>query len=59
MSLTIKDLEKLQAQAPDYRMELVNGSITVMSPSGYESDEVAFEVGRQISNWVRPRKLGL
>jgi hypothetical protein len=29
MSLTIKDLEKLQAQAPDYRMELVNGSITV------------------------------
>ncbi|MBW4578631.1 MAG: Uma2 family endonuclease [Tildeniella nuda ZEHNDER 1965/U140] len=58
MSLTIKDLEKLQAQAPDYRMELVNGSITVMSPSGYESDEVAFEVGRQISNWVRPRKLG-
>lgn len=58
MSLTVKDLENLQEQLPDYRMELVNGEIVVMSPSGYESDEVAFEVGRQIANWVRPRKLG-
>lgn len=58
MDLTIKDLEKAQQQLPDYRMELVNGEIIIMSPSGYESDEVAFEVGRQIANWVRPRKLG-
>lgn len=58
MSLTLKDLEKMQQQHPDYRMELVDGEILVMSPSGYESDEVAFEVGRQIANWVRPRKLG-
>ncbi|MBW4695741.1 MAG: Uma2 family endonuclease [Lyngbya sp. HA4199-MV5] len=58
MSLTIKDLEKAQQQLPDYRMELVNGEIIVMSPSGYESDEVAIEAARQLSNWVRPRKLG-
>jgi Uma2 family endonuclease len=58
MGLTATDLERAQHQLPDYRMELVNGEIIVMSPSGYESDEVAFEVGRQISNWVRPRKLG-
>jgi Uma2 family endonuclease len=58
MSLTLKDLEKMQQLHPDYRMELVDGEILVMSPSGYESDEVAFEVGRQIANWVRPRKLG-
>lgn len=57
-SLTAKDLEKLQAHHPDYRMELVEGEIVVMSPSGYESDEVAAEVIRVLGNWVRPRKLG-
>ncbi|NEP14232.1 MAG: Uma2 family endonuclease [Symploca sp. SIO1A3] len=56
--LTSKDLEKLQAEHPDYRMELVDGNITIMSPSGYESDEVAAEVVAQLRNWVRPRKLG-
>ncbi|MFB2894132.1 Uma2 family endonuclease [Aerosakkonemataceae cyanobacterium BLCC-F50] len=57
-SLTIKDLEKLQAEHPDYRMELVDGNIIVMSPSGYESAEVAFEFATQLLNWVKPRKLG-
>ncbi|MDX2240074.1 MAG: Uma2 family endonuclease [Leptolyngbyaceae cyanobacterium bins.302] len=58
MSLTVKDLEKLQKQQPDYRMELVEGEIVVMSPSGLESDEVAAEIIRQLGNWVRPRRLG-
>lgn len=58
MSLTAKDLERAQEQLPDYQMELVNGEIIVMSPSGYESDEVAVETARQLSNWVRPRRLG-
>lgn len=58
MALTVKDLETLQAQHPDYRLELVDGKIIVMSPSGYESDEVAFRVGGQLWNWVEPRKLG-
>ena len=57
-NLTRKDLEKLQAEHPEYRMELVDGNITIRSPSGYQSDEVAFTVGAQIWNWVRPRKLG-
>lgn len=33
--LTVKDLEHLQAQLPDYRMELVNSEVMVISPSGY------------------------
>ncbi|MEQ8751926.1 MAG: Uma2 family endonuclease [Coleofasciculus sp. G1-WW12-02] len=56
--LTIKDLEKLQVQHPHYRMELIGGEIIVMSPSGYESDEVAAEIIAQLRNWVRPRRLG-
>lgn len=58
MSLTVNDLKKLQGEHPDLRMELVDGEIVVMSPSGYESDEVAFEFGAQLRNWVRPKKLG-
>ena len=58
MSLTVKDLTDLQSDHPDWRMELIKGEIVVMSPSGYESDEVAAEVIRVLGNWVRPRKLG-
>ena len=58
MSLTVEDLEKMQQQYPDYRMELVKGDIIVTSPSGYESDEVAAGMIAQLHNWVRPRKLG-
>jgi len=57
-ALTRKDLEKLQAEHPEYRMELVDGKIVVMSPSGYESDEVVAEFVRVLGNWVRPQKLG-
>lgn len=58
MSLTIEDLATFQKHYPDHRMELVNGKVIVMSPSGYESDEVAAEIIAQLRNWVKPRKLG-
>jgi Uma2 family endonuclease len=57
-NLTVKDLDKLQAENPDYQMELVGGKIIIMSPSGLESDEVAAAIIAQLSHWVRPRRLG-
>jgi Uma2 family endonuclease len=58
MALTIKDLEKLQEQSPDYRMELVRGEVIVMSPSGYESDEVATRVSGKLFSFVDENRLG-
>ncbi|MEM6592703.1 MAG: Uma2 family endonuclease [Cyanobacteria bacterium P01_C01_bin.73] len=58
MLLSQADLASIQAQYPDHRLELVNGKVIVMSPSGYESDEVAAEAIRLLGNWVRPRRLG-
>ncbi|MEO0988842.1 MAG: Uma2 family endonuclease [Cyanobacteria bacterium J06639_14] len=58
MRLSQTDLETFQAQHPDHRLELVSGKVIVMSPSGYESDEVAAEAIRILGNWVRPRRLG-
>jgi len=56
--LTVKDLDNLQVDYPELKMELVSGEIIVMSPSGLESDEVAAEIVAQLRNWVRPRRLG-
>ena len=53
-----KELEEIQIAYPDYRLELVDGSIIIMSPSGYESEEVGTEFAALLRNWVRPRKLG-
>jgi hypothetical protein len=39
-------------------MELVGGSIIIMSPSGYEPEEVGTQFAALLRNWVRPRKLG-
>jgi len=56
--LTVTDLERLQAQFPDYRMELVDGEVRIMSPSGYESDEVAARFTIKLGSWVDDRRLG-
>ncbi|MBE9098810.1 Uma2 family endonuclease [Vacuolonema iberomarrocanum] len=58
MTLTVEDLKHFQQQHPNYRLELVDGAIIVMSPSGFESDEIAAEIIAQLRNWVRPRRLG-
>lgn len=56
--LTITELEQLQTEHPEWRMELVDGSIHVMGPSDYESEEIIAELIRLLGNWVRPQKLG-
>ena len=56
--LTVTDLERLQAQFPDYRMEIVDGEVRIMSPSGYESDEVAARFTVKLGGWTDERKLG-
>lgn len=58
MTLTVEDLKRFQQQHPDYRLELVDGTIIVMSPSGFESDEIAAAIIAQLWAWVRPRRLG-
>lgn len=59
MPLTAKDLEKVQAKLGDeYQVELVDGRITVMSPSGYESDEVAARVIGKLFPHVDANQLG-
>jgi Uma2 family endonuclease len=55
---TIPDLEQLQAEYPEWQMELVDGKIVVMEPSDYESEEIGTELTRLLGNWVRPRQLG-
>jgi Uma2 family endonuclease len=55
---TVADLQELQTEHPDWQMELVDGSIVVMGPSDYESEEIGTELAAQLRNWVRPRKLG-
>lgn len=58
MSLTIADLEKLQTEHPDWQMELVDGSIVVMGPSDFVSEEIGGRLLTFLNNWIIPRKLG-
>lgn len=62
MSLTVKDLEQLQAKLTedhlDYQLELVDGKIIVMGPSDIISSEIGVQFSRFLANWVTPRRLG-
>ncbi|NEQ29035.1 MAG: Uma2 family endonuclease, partial [Microcoleus sp. SIO2G3] len=58
MAFTVEDLEKLQQQLPDYRMELVGGEIVLTTPSGYESEEVATRLTIKLGGWVHRQRLG-
>ncbi len=58
MPLTLKDLEVYQALNPDNQIELVNGEIIIMSPSGYESEEVASRMLGKLFPHVEKNRLG-
>ena len=58
MALNLKDLEAYQALNPDNQIELVNGAIIVMSPSGYESEEVASRMLGKLFPHVEQNRLG-
>jgi Uma2 family endonuclease len=58
MSLTVQDLQQFQIEHPDLRMELVDGEIIVMSPSGYESEEVASRMLGKMFPYVDQNRLG-
>lgn len=62
MSLSVKDLEKLQTQLCeahlDYQLELKDGKIIVMGPSDIVSSEIGVELSSMLRNWVKPRRLG-
>ena len=58
MALSERDLIAVQAVYPDKRVELRDGKIIIMSPSGDFSEAVAFELAARLREWVRPRKLG-
>ncbi|MBD2100771.1 Uma2 family endonuclease [Leptolyngbya sp. FACHB-261] len=58
MSLTIADLEQVQAEHPDWQMELVNGKIIITGPANIQSNQLCTELASQLRNWIKPRKLG-
>lgn len=58
MPLTVQNLEQLQAEHPDWQMELVDGNIVVMGPSDYTSDEIGSRLITFLNIWVMPRNLG-
>jgi len=58
MSFTITDLEQLQTEHPEWRMELVEGNIILMGPSDYESEEIGTRLSTFLNIWVMSRKLG-
>ena len=60
--MTIKDVEKIQSILSeadfDCQLELEAGKIIVTRPSDIISSEVSLEFASQLSNWVKPRRLG-
>lgn len=58
MTFTIKHLEELQTEHPDWQYELLEGKISVMGPSDDTSSEIGVIFSALLFAWVKPRRLG-
>src|SRR5437868_14622652 len=58
MSMSLHDVEKLQALYPEHQIELREGKIIIMSPSDSVSGEIGFRFGILLGTWVYNHNLG-
>src|SRR5438067_7090230 len=58
MSISLHDVEKLQALYPDYQIELREGKIIIMSPSDSASGEIGVRFSTLLGTWVYNHNLG-
>ena len=58
MALTEKDLLTVQAAYPGNRVELRDGKIIIMSPSGHAPEVIVARLTARLQNWIEPRGLG-
>ena len=54
--LTADDLLRLDAQG--VRGELIRGALIEMTPAGYRHGKIVMNLGAELRNFVKPRKLG-
>src|SRR2546425_10803312 len=58
MSISLQDVEKLQALYPDYQIELREGKIIIMSPSDSASGEIGARFTTLLGTWGYSHHLG-
>ena len=58
MSISLDDVEKLQAIYPDYRIELREGKLIVISPSDSASGEIGARFIALLGTWVYTHNVG-
>ena len=58
MSISLHDIEKLQALYPDYQIELREGKIIIMGPSDSASGEIGARFSTLLGTWVYSHTLG-
>ena len=58
MSMSLQDVEKIQALYPEHQIELREGKLIIMSPSDIVSSEIGVHFSTLLNLWVRQHNLG-